>query len=223
MNTLIATLVLGANLLAPADELRVVGFDEVLRLAAQQSPQVAVARAQAAVVATGENKAVTAWLPDLRLSANYDHTTAPAVFDVRTYLPPGVTIPNAGPITIVGQNSYYVTGIVRQPLFTPEGAFLLGPAKTASEAATLSADQSREQLLLSVAQAYFSLVGISELFDAAHDSEQVALKREKDAKNQIAAGTGTQVALLRAQSESARARRTLSQLDGQRVTYLALL
>ena len=59
-----------------------------------------------------------------------------------------------------------------------------------------------------MAQAYFSLAGISELFDAAHDSEDVALKREKDARNQIAAGTGTQIALLRAQSESARARRT---------------
>ena len=51
MNTLLAALILGTNLLAPEDQLRVVSFDEVLRLAAQQSPQVAVARAQAAVVA----------------------------------------------------------------------------------------------------------------------------------------------------------------------------
>ncbi len=125
-------------------------------------------------------------------------------------------------ITIVGRNSLYGNVLVSQVLFSPN--FLLLPAVfEGGEAARLGTLEAREQILLAVARVYLGLEGISQLEQAAREAEQVALKRERDAKAQANAGTSTEIAVLRAQSETAQARATLSALSGQRVALMALL
>ena len=52
---------------------------EALQLAAKQGPDVAAARAQAAVVGSGVQRAWTSWQPDLSVTGTYDHTSAPSV------------------------------------------------------------------------------------------------------------------------------------------------
>ncbi|HZI06050.1 MAG TPA: TolC family protein, partial [Archangium sp.] len=68
---------------APAPgTLRTVTLREVLSLAAKQSPDVAAARAQAAVAAAGVRRAWTAWQPEVTLGAQYVHSSAEAQLDL---------------------------------------------------------------------------------------------------------------------------------------------
>jgi outer membrane protein len=205
---------------------------ETLALAAKQSPDVAAARAQAAVAAAGVNRAWTAWQPELTVSAQYVHSSAPAEFDLGaiTGLVAGVfnlmpvnpqIVP--GPVVITAQDSRYATVQISQPLFTPAGAFLIGPAKAGAQAAELGALEAREQVLLAVARTYLGLQGIVQLTQAAREAEAVALQREAEAQAQLDVGMTVEAALLRAQTETAQARVQLAQLSGQYAQLLAML
>ncbi len=217
---------------APASGPREVTLREALVLAARQSPDVAAAQAQAEVARAGVDRAWAAWKPEVSASGQFVHTSAPAQLDLGQFVGLvgavyGIAPVNPGaippPVTIVAPNSRYATVQVSQPLFTPQGLFLLGPAKTGSEAAELGAREAREQVLLNVARTYLGLQGVEGLTQAAREAEAVALRREAEARSQIAAGVAVEVALLRAQSETAQARTQLAQLDGQRAQLLAIL
>ncbi|MFL5395384.1 MAG: TolC family protein, partial [Myxococcales bacterium] len=208
---------------------RVVPLREALRIAAQKGPDVAAARAQAAVVGVSVERAYTAWKPDISASGTFDHTSAPQVFDasqLRAALglgPPAAGTPRPPVIEIVGANTRLGNIQLSQPLFTPQGIFLPGIAKDAAIAADKGADEAREQVLLSVARSYLGLQGVEGLLDAARDAERVALRREEDAKARIAAGTDVEIALLRAQTDTAQARVQIAVLEGQRAGFLPLL
>jgi outer membrane protein TolC len=101
--------------------------------------------------------------------------------------------------------------------------FLLPAAKPGVAAAKLGASEAREQILLGVARLYLGLQGLQQVEAAARDAETVALKRERDVMGQVAAGTQGEIALLRAQTETAQARGLLAQLAGQREGLLATL
>ncbi|MBS2022583.1 MAG: TolC family protein, partial [Deltaproteobacteria bacterium] len=104
-----------------------------------------------------------------------------------------------------------------------QGVFLPGIAKRFAEAADLGANEAREQILLGTARAYLALQGTSELLKAAQDAERVSIKREDDAKAQIAAGTAVELNLLRAQTETASARVNIAAIEGQRQQLYPLL
>jgi outer membrane protein TolC len=209
-----------------------VTLQEALSLAAKQGPDVAAARAQAAVAAAGVRRAWTAWQPEVTLSAQYVHSSAEAQLDLGSFvgLVAGVfnlmpanpqLIPE--PVVLSARDSRYATAQISQPLFTPAGVFLLGPAKAGAEAARLGALEAREQVLLAVARTYLGLQGISQMMDAAREAESVALQREGEARAQLGVGMTVEAALLRAQSETAQARVQLAQLSGQYAQLLALL
>ena len=211
---------------------RVASLREALDLAARQGPDVAAARAQAALTGVGVEKAWNAWKPDLVASGQFDHTSAPALLDFRQLagaftgftnltITPGRAAPP--PVTIVGENSVYGTVQLSQPLFTPQGLFLIGPANRARDAASLGADEAREQVLLGVVRAYMGTKGLYGLLAAAQDAERVAVRREDDARSRIAAGTAVEVDLLRAQNDSAVARVNIANIQGQILTLLPLL
>ncbi len=186
---------------------------EALQLAAKQGPDVAAARAQAAVVGSGVQRAWTSWQPDLSVTGTYDHTSAPSV----------VSLPGLGTVTLTAVNSRYATFQITQPFLTPQGLFLPGIANANAQAADLGADESREQVLLSTARTYLGLQGVEGLLAAAREAEKVALRREHDARARISAGTDVEIALLRAQTETAQARAQIANRQGQIDTLLPLL
>ncbi len=198
-------------------ERRKVALREALQLAAKQGPDVAAARAQAQIAEASVQRAWTTWQPDLSATGTFDHTSAPAS------IPAGALGLGSPPVTIVAENSKYATFQISQPLLTPQGLFLPGIANATAEAAARGSDEAREQVLLGVARAYLGLQGLEGLLAAARDAEKVALRREDDAKAQIAAGTAVEIALLRAQTETAGARAQISSLEGQRDSLLPLL
>jgi len=135
---------------------RVVSLKEALQLAAQKGPDVAAARAQAEIVGVGVERAYTAWKPDLVATGTFDHTSAPQVFN------PAALGLSGPPIEIVGANTRLGTIQLSQPLFTPQGLFLPGVAKDASDAASKAADEAREQVLLGVARTYLGLQSLED-------------------------------------------------------------
>jgi len=205
---------------------RTVSLREALQLAARQGPDVAASRAQAMVAHGAVERAFTAWQPDLTASGTFDHTSAPAIFDLaligRAFGLPANTI-YPPPIAITATNSRYGTLQIAQPLLSPQGLFLPTAAQHGAEAADRGADEAREQVLLNVARAYLALQGLEGLLQAAKDAEKVALQREADAKAQISAGTAVEISLLRAQTDTAQARVQISNLQGQRESLLPLL
>ncbi len=220
---------------------RSVPLREALQLAAKQSPDVAAARARAAIARIGVERAYEAWKPDISATGTYDHTSAPAslktgdiALGVAQVIGPAAGFdPNdpgiraraaAGPtINILGPNSRYGALQISQPFFTPQGIFLPGIANSAAEAADRGADEAREQILLNAARVYLTLQGIEGLLAAAYDLEKVALKRERDARARIGAGAAVELDLLRAQSDTAVARAQIASLRGQQRSQLPLL
>ena len=215
----------------PPQQRRKVTLKEALQLAARQGPEVAAARAQAAIAHAGVNKAWTAWQPDVTANGTYDHTNGIAVVDFSALGPPlhalDPRVPanafGTGPTTIVGQNNWYGNVQLVQPLLTPQGLFGPGIANAAAEAADRGADEAREQVLLGVSRAYLGLQGLYGLLDAAREAETVALRREQDAKARISAGTDVEIGLLRAQTETAQARSQIAALQGQIESLTPLL
>src|SRR5438552_612798 len=57
----------------------------------------------------------------------------------------------------------------------------------------------------------------------AREAEKVALRREQDARARIAAGTDVEIALLRAQTETSRARAQIANIQGQKDSTLPVL
>src|SRR5712692_3124233 len=87
---------------------RKVTLREALQLAAKQGPDVAAARAQAAIAEAQVRRAWTAWQPDLSATGTFDHTNAISKVDFSAFAPVlqafGAPVPP--PTTIVDQNNY---------------------------------------------------------------------------------------------------------------------
>lgn len=212
---------------------RVVTLREALKLTATQGPDVAAARATAAIAEAGVRRAWTAWQPEIFAQGTFDHTNAPQSLPLGALAGPlaqifGITlspqqIANAPTFNIVGINSHYGTLQITQPFLSAQGLFGPGIASHGAKAAQEGADEAREQILLGAAQAYFALQGIEGLLQAAHDLETVALHREDEAQAQIRAGTAVELQLLRAQNDTAQARVQIANLEGSRESLLPML
>ncbi|MGZ6123800.1 MAG: TolC family protein [Myxococcales bacterium] len=193
---------------------RQVSLREALQMTVKQGPDIAAARAQAAIVQAGVRRAWTTWQPDITATGTFDHTNAPSSVNVG---------PPIGNVTLVAPNSRYGTFQISQPFLTPQGLFLPGIANANAEAADRGADETREQILLGTSRTYLVLQGLEGLLEAAREAEKVALRREQDARARIAAGTEVEIALLRAQTETAQARVQIANREGQKETLLPLL
>jgi outer membrane protein len=196
---------------------RRISLREALQLAAKQSPDIAAARATAAITEASVRRAWTTWQPDISAVGTFDHTSAPSSIAA------GTLGPGSPEIILVAPNSRYATFQISQPFLSPQGLFQPGIANSAAEAALRGYDAAREQILLDAARAYLQLQGLEGLLEAAREAERVALRREQDARARISAGTDVEIALLRAQSETAQARAQIAGLQGQKDATLPVL
>src|SRR5437868_6735484 len=195
---------------------RKVPLKEAMQLAVKQGPDVAAARALAEITRANIRKAWTNWQPNVVATGQFDRTSAPSIIS-------GAALGLPSDVVLVGRHSWYGTFQITQPVFNPQGLFQPGIANSAADAADLTAEQTREQIVLTVAQAYLVLQGLEGQIEAAREAEKVALRREQDARARIAAGTDVEIALLRAQSETALARSQLASLQGQKDATLPQL
>src|SRR5712672_1139516 len=77
---------------AEGPQRRPVPLREALQLAGRQGPDVAAARAQAAITRVGVERAYTAWKPDLVATGTFDHTSAPQQFNPAVFGLSGPTL-----------------------------------------------------------------------------------------------------------------------------------
>ncbi len=219
-----------ADEVAPSNR-RAVTLEEALKLCAANNQDLAVVRAQTDQVKAQASRVWGAILPELSAGGSLVRTSAPAKLDLGDFvnLVGGVyqlqqvnpsLIPE--PVYITNTNSAYANLSLSQILFTPQ-MFLIPAASDGVEASRLGSLEAREQVMLGTAKVYLGLEGIAQLEAAAKEAELVALKREKDARAQMAVGMAIEVMLLRAQTETAQARNQLAQLAGTREQLLALL
>ncbi len=214
---------------APSNR-RAVTLEEALKLCAANNQDLAAARAQTEQVKAQASRVWSAILPELSAGGSLVRTSAPAKLDFGGIVsvvggaynlgPPQGMLPS--PVFITAENSAYANILLSQILFTPQ-MFLIPAAKDGVEASRLGSLEAREQVMLGTAKVYLGLEGIMQLEVAAKEAELVALKREKDAKAQMAVGMAIEVMLLRAQTETAQARNQLAQLAGTREQLLSLL
>ena len=227
-----ALLLISLSLLAiePGEMRRPVSIVDAMKLAAQNNADYQAALSQVALAQAQAFRGYGVIMPDVNVGAQYVHTTAPASFDVGSFITGvgqiyGLGMPLApapGAVEIIGANSVYGTGQVTQVLFSPQ-FFLLSASKPGVDAAKLGAMEAREQILLAVAKVYLGLQGLEQIEKAAHDAETLSLKHERDVSAQVSLGTAVEVALLRARADTAQARTTIAQLQGTRLGLLATL
>ena len=210
---------------------RAIGLTDALKLTATNNQDLAAARAQHQQVDAQASRVWGAILPEITLNGSLVRTSAPAKLDLGDFVnlvggvyqiqqrDPSLIPP---PVYITNTNSAYGSLVVTQTLFTPQ-LLLIPAASDGAEAARLGSLEAREQVLLGTARVYLGLEGIAQLESSAREAEGVALKREKDIRAQMAVGMAVEVALLRAQTETAQARNTLAQLAGTREQLLGLL
>ncbi len=107
---------------------------------------------------------------------------------------------------------------LNQAILAPQAIVLIQNAFKAERTIDYTIQQSRRDILFGVAQLYYGVASLQEL--AAVQERQVVLTtaRERDSRVRFEAGTGTKVALLRAEIDRAQAEEDLkrAQIDFQR-------
>ena len=101
---------------------RRISLREALQLAAKQSPDIAAARATAAITEASVRRAWTTWQPDISATGTFDHTSAPSSIAA------GTLGPGSPEIVLVVPNSRYATFQISQPFLSPQGLFQPGVA-----------------------------------------------------------------------------------------------
>ena len=130
-----------------------VSLREALQLAAKQGPDVAAARAQAAITEAQVSRAWTAWQPDVVATGTYDHTNAPRRIHPRPGPFGGLESPL---ITLVAPNSRYGTSSSRSLSSRRKACSRRASPTPPPRRRERGADEAREQILLSVARAYLA-------------------------------------------------------------------
>src|SRR5438445_215399 len=144
---------------------RKISLKEAMQLTVKQGPDVAAARALAEITRANIRKAWTNWQPNVVATGQFDRTSAPSIIS-------GAALGLPSDVVLVGRHSWYGTFQITQPVFNPQGLFQPGIANSAAEAADFTAEQTRDQIVLSVAQASLVRQAPEGTIEAARKAEQ---------------------------------------------------
>jgi outer membrane protein TolC len=105
-----------------------------------------------------------------------------------------------------------------QALVAPQAIVLIQNAYKAEKTIDYNVQQARRDVLFAVAQLYYGVASLQELSLVQERQVVLTKERERDARVRFEAGTGTKVALLRAEIDRAQAEQDLkrAQIDFQR-------
>ncbi len=213
---------------------RVLTLDEVLRIARQQSRDVAAARARRQQTDVGVEQAWSALLPTLSAQGKYTHNYKQVELDTSTFSLGVLNLSEAirtttitsnpaesaamtafqnqvrstfGPPAVLQQrNQWEGVAQLTLPLIAPAAYYGLAAANRASQAAAATYDSTEATVLLQAAQAFYGLAGAQELLTARRHAVEVARETYAVAKSRLEAGVTTKVDLQRAQVALIRAK-----------------
>jgi len=183
-------------------------LEEAVKIALEQNPSNRVARegVNGATEAVGVARAP--YYPDLGLAASYDR------WQRHAFLPNGIVPP--GSPTIIGPTNDWFTGVTTHYTLFDFGRrrAKLRAAQARQGVAQEDVDRVRQDIALSVHQAYFGLVASLETEGVARRALARAEDHLRVAKERKAAGAVPQADVVRAQVEVAEAQLALERAEG---------
>lgn len=233
--TLLPSLLLATSLLQAVP---VLTLEEALRQANEQNLDLTAARARLDQSQLLSRRAWANYLPQLSVSGTYTYNSNEATIALPTgYIvrdvgapqgpafdparepsvdnPPGAQTPfivlPAAFIEAQIQRQHQLAGSAQLslPLIVPALWPQISNAYLAEEAAALSVENARREILFAVIQVYFGAEGLREAIEVQERLLEVNTEHEKDAQLRVEVGAAPRMTLLRAQIERTRAEQDL--------------
>jgi outer membrane protein TolC len=181
-------------------------------------------------------RAWSAYLPQVTASGSLTHNDfsdvvvqLPTGFAVRdcgapgctlgpTPLPPGLPgtattldiVPTGLQNAVVAKQNQLAAQIqATQAIIALPAVYGIAAARASERLASDNAEQARQDILFSVAQAYYNAAGLKQVVEVNERQLAIAREHERDAKVRYDAGTAPKVTLLRAEIDRARAEQDL--------------
>jgi outer membrane protein TolC len=224
------------NYMVPPTEsgLPVLLLDDALHAARAQNLdlQAALARYDAAKQIVGQ--AWAGYLPHLNATGSYVHNNIGAAFAAPTglyiregvpetnyYAPPPANLPGTIPnpaltvvptyekIIVQEQNQWLGSISGTQNIIALSLIASIRSADLTAQAARLTYDNSRRQILFTVAQQYYNAASLRKVADIQNQLLSIQTNREKDAQSRFNNGTVNKIFLLRAQIDKTQAEQSL--------------
>jgi outer membrane protein TolC len=160
-------------------------------------------------------KAWSAYIPWVQGSAGVVRNQTEIAFSLPTGQPP----PNDYAMTTV-QPLVQAQAQVKltQAVIAPQAAIMIANSYKAEKTIDYTTQQARRDILFGVAQLYYGVASLQELYAVQERQLVLTQERERDARVRFEAGTGTKVGLLRAEIDRAQAEQDVlrSRIDFQR-------
>lgn len=212
----------------------VLTLDRVLQLVRTDSPVVASARTGVEAADANVRRAWTAWQPRVDAIGQVQLSSVEQSLDFGLIVQPiGAAIIPGFMLTAEQRASLPEATIIqphvqlaavlslKQTLFNISAVRAPGVAEAARDAALAAVTATEDELTFHAAQLYVTLAGLRGIEAATVRAIEVADKRIADARAQLEAGTTTQLAVTRAETDRAGAAATLLAVQSQRRTLLA--
>ncbi|NTX60641.1 TolC family protein [Myxococcus sp. CA051A] len=172
-----------------ATALPLLTLQEAIALAEKQSPSLDAARARLQQSKELGNKAWSGYLPSVTASGSYIRNPKELTFAL-----PGAP----DPVTLQKQDQLSGQISARQALIVPTLWPAIKNAYLGEKVAGLTAENSRREILFSVAQAYLGAASLREAMAVQEQLLEVRRGFERDAQNRFEVGDVERLALLRA-------------------------
>jgi outer membrane protein TolC len=179
---------------------------EALRAGQRHSHPLAIAKAQAEQARGEVQSTLSTLLPTFNAQGNYLRNQYQTAVDIPLD-------PNAPPTTVVLQpyNQLTASLSLAVPLFNLGALERNAQARHARDAAVSAVASSERDTQLSIARAYYTVVGTQGLLEAARKAVETADRNERTSSLKLNQGTINALALDKAKGDTAAARGTLAQ------------
>jgi outer membrane protein TolC len=200
---------------AAAPALAQLTIDDALARAAEANYDLAVARARLQQARQGVWKAWSGYLPQVSAGASYTRNNAAADIKIPIgYHVDPVTFETDRPTQVIEAAIQKLNQLgaqiqATQALFVPMLWGMINAATHGANAAELSVEAARREILFGVSQLFYGTASLRKVQDVQQRLFETAKKHERDAEVRYKTGTIPKVGLLRAQIERARAEQDL--------------
>jgi outer membrane protein TolC len=222
---------LALTVTAPAPSAPALTLDAALKQASERNLDLQAAQSRLTQARELSRKAWSGYLPQVTASGTYMYNSTEAKLGMPTgYVIKDVGVPTSAPadpgqpvspvnpgptpyvmmpsgfseMVIQAQHQFSGQLQVTQTLFAPALWASASAASTAFEMTALGVETARREVLFGTAQLYYGAVGLQQAVEIQKRLLLASREHEKDARTRFAAGSVTQVAVLRAQIEVAR-------------------
>lgn len=195
---------------ASAAPIRQISLSQALTMAASKSPELEVLQQRVVQAEAKRQRALALIKPSLGVQLEYSHHDETLELDMAKYLPAGVGIDPAAPISLQERNQFALYGKLSLPLFRGEAYPLIGAASKGIRVAQLQQIRSRQDYLFQVARLYLGTLMRGELLRTLTDKVALDQRLLRLEEARAKAGDVPRLSLLRAKFALAQSQQRLA-------------